>query len=404
MINYNTLSTLEWLLAFFLVINGNSVYRASIGMDIPITIVTAVLIICVWALSRYLMPVKYTLMMPFVIMVASFVYMVITKHQMTTFFFVYIISFPLLIDYFYHCIVYHRLGQLFFKLSSIIVFLTVVSLLLWYLGPITNQIEENCRIRIHWEHDMTFKGYYWMLFKAQFEDGTYVDSNYLWRNSSIFTESPMYNLWLCFALAIELFLRKNLSYQKLLILFVGIVSTFSSTGVLCIIYFIILFCLKGLQNTFFLKIPIFVKLLFFAVVIYYGYQWSVGIIALKSDSSSYIARMRDYELSLELFQKHPFWGIGFGNQLNHTLGYSNSLVSILAQGGVWLFVIVYAPVIYVIIRLYQRSYYYFFSLALFYILISTSTVFHNRYLFLLIPALLYAFLEFVSAQNKKRRL
>lgn len=401
MMKYNSLSTLEWFLAFFLVINGNSVYRACIGMDTPITVITAMLIAYISLLSRSLMPVKNTLIMPHVIMAGSFLYIVITKHQITTFFFLYIISFPLLIDYFYRVIVYRRLGNLFYKISDIVFFLTVVGLFLWYLGPITNQIEENCSIRIRWEHDMTLKGYNWLLFKSQIEDGTYLDNSIIWRNSSIFTESPMYNLWLCFALVVELFLRKRLNYIKSLFLLLGIASTLSTTGVLCVIGIVILYLYTRLKVTFISKIPFIVKILFLTVVIYYGYQWSNGIMTLKSDTSSYIARMRDYEMSFAMFRNHPLWGIGFGNQLNHTLGYSNSLVSILAQGGLWLFLIVYAPVIYCIIKAYRKSYYYFVSLALFFIFISTTTVFHNRYLFLLIPALLYAFLEFYFSQNKK---
>lgn len=398
-ISYNSdtlklLTFFEWALALFLVLNGNTVYRANQSMDYPILFICVSLFFVVWIATKFIVREKRFNSYSIIVFVACSFFLIVTGYNIILFFLVYIICFPLLIDYFCLCFRINRIPSLFCKLSQLIVLLTIASLVLWYLGPLTKQISENCEIRILWEHMMTVKGYWWLLFKSQVEDGTYIAYEKVWRNSSIFTEAPMFNLWLCVSLVTELFLRKKMRIFNVIILIGGVASTYSTTGIMCVILLIVLFVynrihLLGKK----IKIPFVLKLVIIIVGVYYGYILASQVLSMKEESTSYSSRLRDYEMSFSMFRSNPIFGIGFGNQNRNTMGYSNSIVTLLGQGGLWLTLIVYSPIIAGIVKGYRESKYTFIGLALFFIFISTNTVFHNRCVFLLIPALFYAYLK-----------
>ena len=226
---------IEYIWAFFVILNGNSVYHASAGRDyhFPLicTILSALLLLTISKSSR--IKERRVLLTTILLAIYCFIYFIIKYNTVSKeiYFLGYVISLPLLFLYF---VTLKRIGKieiLFARLENIVLILAVVSLIVWLSGPIFNIIAPNTEMVISWGRLRTIEGYFGIQYITQY-DNTIIKG--LVRNTSIFCEGPMFSLWLSIALSTEMFLKEKSSWKKICILVVTIVTTTSVTGVFTI--------------------------------------------------------------------------------------------------------------------------------------------------------------------------
>lgn len=162
------------------------------------------------------------------------------------------------------------------------------------------------------------------------------------RNTAIFTEAPMCSFIFTFALLGEMFIAKKQNIVKCAILAAAIISTFSTTGIS------VMLCSIGLKLIFeigfrskiepwkFFLVYIVCPLMLL-IFLFIGIQ----LVSMKMDTGSGSSRMSDFVNGLHAWIDKPILGYGIGSDaLNReygSYGYSNSVIPILTQGGLYLF-------------------------------------------------------------------
>jgi hypothetical protein len=218
----------------------------------------------------------------------------------------------------------------------------VISLIFWFLGEVFKVITPNGYLNIAWGNFNLVHGYYGIHYAFQV-DTTFFPDAHLYRNSGIFAEAPMFNLWLDIALATELFLKPKASKLRVVILAVTVLTTLSVTGILFLVLCAALKACSNLRRMSKTKIGI----LFFAGAVIIPLLGGVVIksVVLKTDTQSYLMRLSDYAAGVRTWVERPLFGAGFGNLgalqehvvgiENASSGFSNSVTAVLGTGGLW---------------------------------------------------------------------
>ena len=140
---------------------------------------------------------------------------------------------------------------------------------------------------------------------------------FLIRNTSIFTEAPMYAFILSIALLIQLFKVDNLNKIKIGILLITIFTTFSTIG---IVFALGLVIIKYLLNKPKNKIRVLIKSTIFPIVVIIASSIaSIFIISKINETSvsgitSYSVRLNDFKVGFDVWKDYKFVGIGFNKQ------------------------------------------------------------------------------------------
>jgi hypothetical protein len=246
----------------------------------------------------------------------------------------------------------HRRGQLLkllHRFVDLLCVLSAVSLVFWYLGAVSKVIEPDMTIPIEWGNFDEANGYYGIHFEIQI-DTTFFPDEHMYRNSSIFAEAPMFNLWLSIALAIEFFMTDKPSKWRVALLVVTVFTTLSVTGIifmaLCLVLYTIV-CYRQIRR-------IGKGMLLIAVMIITPVLISFLLksMSLKSDTQSFDMRLSDYVGGVRLWMDYPVFGAGFGNlraffpyiySPDGAIGFSNSVMAVLGTGGIWMALLYYIP-------------------------------------------------------------
>lgn len=405
--NEKRLNFAEYIFSFFLVLQASSVWNVSIKPEFYLLPLTTLFCIYLWLKAKNYFHTGYFLnKISWGIMAISIIYLLLTweKGFHNIVIGIFIIGIPLLTDYFLLCFKTGRDYELFYKIEYIVYILSIISLVLWITGPILGWLNVNCIMtNCFWGGKRSYEGYFYLLFKAQQEDGTFL-STHIWRNSSIFAEAPMFNLWLMICISIELFLRTKIIWKHLIIFIISVLTAFSTTGTL----FIIICILLKLYNKIFLKeykSAKIVNLLFLLAGSIGGYYMITLIITLKSSTNSYIFRMRDYESAMMFIGHNSFLGTGYGNletlvkNLN-TTGFSNGIMAILITGGIYITFIFFFPILMALIKGVHRNHKTISSLAICYLYIFTTVLCINHYWIAVCTSFFYAKLITSSTSQK----
>lgn len=343
---------LEYLWVILIVLNGNSVYHANSvrNLYLPenILLVTFALL-AANILCHRAKPTKASMLGAVMLMAYSMVYFCIMQYTMsaTNFMHLFVMGAPLTFMLFFELYRHGRLMKLFYKIVDIICILAVISLFYWFLGEVFKVIKPNGYVDITWGNFSTVKGYHGIHYAFQL-DTTFFPDAYLYRNSSIFTEAPMFNLWLDIALAIEIFLKPKTSKLRATILVITVFTTLSVTGILFLVLCVVLSALLRIRHmnkaqacVFILLAVVVIPLLAAAVITSFN---------LKVDTRSYEMRLADYVDGFLLWMDHPVFGAGFANLHNlqayntfGVLGFSNSVMAVLGTGGLWMALLYYIP-------------------------------------------------------------
>ena len=397
----------EYCWAILVVLNGNSVYHASAVRNYQLlllcVVMTAVLLIVNILLGRIRIK-KRNLIVAVALCLYAWVYFVVRRDQMSAmnFLYLFVIGLPCLFLLFAELHRKDRLLNLIFRLSNVVCIFAVMSLFFWVFGVVLDMIQPNMTTRINWGNFDIIQGYWGLHFEIQRET---TFGTLMYRNSGIFTEAPMLNLWANIALAVELFLRNKPSKVKIGILVATVITTMSTTGFIFIALCVLLKYFDRIKKTSKLMnlLLLLIGLLAVPFVAYAVYL----LLLEKSDTVSFAMRMSDYTGGVKLWLKYPLWGSGYANlqsllpyiySPNGVLGFSNSVTAVLATGGLWMALPFYiAHIGSMFPRLVQSKGIAHFSSCLFFLFCTTA--FFGRYIAVLMIAFGLAVL--METQNRQ---
>lgn len=116
-----------------------------------------------------------------------------------------------------------------------------------------------------------------------------------------------------------------------------------------------------------------------------------SILSQKADSVSYLLRMNEYTIAISSFMSNPLFGVGYKSCSEFNFGMSNSLLSLLGGGGIWLFSIIYYPIICFLIKIKVVDFR-ILGIVISFLILTFSTNFYTQFVIILFPAFLYSLL------------
>ena len=230
--------------------------------------------------------------------------------------------------------------------EQIIIVISIVSLSFWLVGSILGIIQPSGVEYTIWSStdgsEVPINTYYHLYFETQYQ--RFFDTMFV-RNSAIFTEAPMSSFMFCFAFLVELFKKKQYNLKVCILLLVSIVTCISTTGyvVAIIAIFMKYIITNSGKNTVSSVIKLTIApLVLIAIVLVMEY-----VLESKLQTTSGSLRMDDFVAGFKAWMLHPIMGNGYGNSNSYVYmmstfridrkGFSNSLMQILAYGGLYLF-------------------------------------------------------------------
>lgn len=284
------------------------------------------------------------------------------------------------------------------RVSAILVVLAGISLFFWIFGSVLHIFEPNQSITI-WSQNLPIvrKSYFYLHYEIQTEAAFGMN---IYRNTGIFYEGPKYALILSLALMHELFIKKEFKAKRCILFTVAALSTISMTGIMAVVAIWLLYA--------FFRFPMhskrgfFVRVAFIIAFLIIGTQvlgYFENMLSIKSATTSYSTRLDNYSAGFRAWLDHPYMGAGYLNmdtiqsyysswRLND-IGYANSLFRVLAQGGVYLFVLYLFPVIKAITRAVRMQDYLLLCYIIMFIYYFVTTSFPYNFVMILVLCMLW---------------
>ncbi len=252
----------------------------------------------------------------------------------------FILLFPFMIVYFSY-VKNNRRFLLFSAFVQEMTFVAVLSLVLWYLGPISNYMKPTGMSFLPWGSGNFAVHYYHLQYETQY---MIMFGHEIIRNSGFFAEAPMFNYCLCLALFLDLFVleKRNLLFE--LILMTAIFTTFTTMGMLVLLGVVSMILIRKIMNSKNMVV-LFLGCLCVPVIIIAFAGMSFLLMKDKSSSRSYGSRSGGIQYGISKFIHSPLIGNGYATAMEG-VG-SNSLFLVLAEGGIMLGAFYYIPLLYV---------------------------------------------------------
>lgn len=342
----------EYLFVIFVILNCNSVYSTMLNKNYylrEILIVLLFFMLIFQIKSSNFNKKKLGKFIIYILIYLGYIMLfylidVTEPEKKYDFILLYFITFPMLLMLYLTSKDNTMIKEFLYKFSKVVTILAVISLFFYIFGTLINLIKPSSYIMINWGEVQKIASYFGLHFNAQL---IYIfGGNKIVRNTGIFVEAPMYSLNLIIALTINLFVNEKKSVKEKYILLITIFTTLSTTGIILgsILYVINFVKSKGKQSIKILVLPIIGILVF-----------SIGINLLndKKGTSSYSFRIDDYIACYKAWIKKPLFGNGYKRteeivsnmDSNRTkTGLSNSIMVLLAQGGIYLFIFYVIPI------------------------------------------------------------
>lgn len=277
------------------------------------------------------------------IVIYYFVYLIF-KNYNTTNFFHYLLSVALIAIYYFLFCHNQSVPKVLLKYNQLICILAAISLFLWIFGSVLRVIPPTNSIRMNWVGtgvDVSYSSYFNLLYEIQDVSNAIVPG-VEFKNTGIFVEAPMYALHLSLALIIELFLRKETSKTRTILLIGTIITTFSTSGYLLAIVALCVYEFFVLGNHRWKRILLLVS----PIVVIGVAQISFSLLSSKLENLSGLTRIDDFKVCWEVFKIYPLFGAGFDNYRlvqgymstwrQNSLGISSSLMMALSYCGLYL--------------------------------------------------------------------
>lgn len=299
---------------------------------------------------------------------------------------------PLFVLYFLSLrrIDFGQITSFLLKYSNIVIVISLISLVYWTLGSSMEIIQPTTVVPNSWGRaggDIRFiPTYDFIYFETQ--DTSFMGYQTV-RNSGIFNEGPMYNMILCIALSMELFLRPHKSVWRIIVLMVTTATTFTTTGFLFLglvsVWIVFKFFSQKARILLFAVLPLLVIGMM---------NFSETILEDKESSSaesSVRARTIDILTCIDVGMENPILGQGLFTKKAReneggTYGFSNSLFTLFADGGLYTVFLYVAALVLIPLR-YLRTRQQLWPLMMFsFFLVFSITVSHFKLLTLLFVA------------------
>lgn len=289
--------------------------------------------------------------------------------------------------------------------AIIMTIITTISLIFFLLSSILNWIKPTNQVLIEWGEERKIDSYCFMHFNTQTID---LFGEVKYRNSSIFTEAPMFALSLSFALAAEVFIN-NKQKIRILILTLGLASTLTLSAFVNI--FLIYVIWLGINYKRIIKDKKKLVLNIMLLMITIG-----GVFILfnaRSNSSSLEIRIDDYKSSFTAFADHPLLGNGYNNEKEikkymgdfrkYNDGLSNSIAVILAEGGIYLSLLYIIPQLLILYESIKNRKKNVLALDIIFMISMMISIYTYTPLMLLVLGIMYAYLYRINDEKNKSK-
>lgn len=248
---------------------------------------------------------------------------------------------PLLFLYILCLIKRKKIGVFINIFVEICVVLAIVSIIFWIFGSTLRILHPTGVTELKWGNSIrNVNTYFKIYFETQNAGLNFGNIHFGVKNNSIFAEAPICCfIFICANILNDTFVKKR-KYRYVLVLM--IMSTLTTMGQLYIILLFI-YCLVEWYP----KNEIFYKLryLMIIILIILGSLLIVNMLQLKSSTLSGNDRITHIIAEWTYFKAKPIYGAGFDVFSNGT---SNSIIALLADGGILLWMLYYFPVLCVI--------------------------------------------------------
>ncbi len=349
---------LNWLIALFLILNCNTIYTAEINKNDhfkEILLILVIIKLIIQIRNQKEKKIKKSTLMSMIFCIGYMVtYLLVRMPNMgdlINYIFLYLLLFNIFILAFSISEKNKLIKEILNELSNVATILAVISLVFYFLTTVFHIVKPTGTVMINFGKERAVNSYYNMHFDTQ---NVLVFGTKITRNTGIFVEAPMFNLILTIALAIELLFKTKASKFKVIIFLITIITTISTTGmVLSIILLIAKFVFSNDNN----KVKKYIKFLMIPFIIFVGIYVIFSIMGEKVDTESYKTRMSDYRVCFLAWKDNPIFGSGYNNKETivrymsearlkaSNTGLSNSILTLLAQGGIYMLIFYIIPAI-----------------------------------------------------------
>ncbi len=250
-----------------------------------------------------------------------------------------LLSFPICALLISHLNRYQTMERFLKLFVWVVCCVAILSVFFWLFGSTLHILQSTGRVAYSWTgEDKYISTYFYLYFEPQSVSSTLAFISY--RNCAIFTEAPVASFAFCTALFINEFLREKKSIVATVILIVTILTVQSTTGmVMLVLFFLFKIFEMHLPNR---TLDVLLKGLLTLVCTVIAAYLVYTLVVDKLDTHSGSVRVSVMLNELEVFLENPLIGSGF-NQ--YTKGSSNSITSLLADGGILLWGIYYVPLL-----------------------------------------------------------
>jgi hypothetical protein len=395
---------IEYILALFIVLNCNSIFERKMYIDYRFPELILIFSLLLFIILIFQIHTTRKFIKKFVIfLIILFIHLTIfaivnlSYDKMISFIFRFVVFIPCMTACFYLYKVSNKQFSLLYKISNIIYLLGSISLVMWFLCSVLNLFSPNVNTIIDWGEIRLINGYWNIYFETQ--NISFFSYSGL-RNTGIFTEAPMFSLCLIISLLIEMFIRTNVKNHRIIILLIIITTTFSTTGLICSLIMVFLkFSFSRKRKT---KMYILINISLIIITIIIIIYIIIIMIMYKSNTGSYSVRIDDYIAGFKAWADHPIFGNGYGTELaiqqymsgfrSDNLGFSNSIMNVLAQSGLWLFLAYIVPFCLYIRYSNKKKYFNIAIVGIMIFVLFFTTIFQDRFILLVFMSLGYSFI------------
>lgn len=249
------------------------------------------------------------------------------------------------------------------KYTNVVVGIAAASLFFWIFGSLLGFLRPTGYLYTSWtDGDFLHKApsYFGIYFETQGGNffGFLVG---MVRNTAIFTEAPMCSFVFTTALSAEILLNKEPEKLRCVILIAAVISTLSTSGYTAMVLILGLKYILTKPKSIFGKVYKSVTLPAVAIL---GVVVFILLVEDKLNSLSGIIRIDDFAAGFKAWLDAPIFGNGYENISSiqqymsafrrYNLGFSNSPMAVLAEGGIYLFMPYLTAVLHGITGLIQK--------------------------------------------------
>lgn len=337
---------LDYAIVLLLILGTNSVYAVTVRNFRVKTLILIVLFLRIITFNlseRYVKRFLY-----FVTFWVAYIFLFIAMNPFEAGKFInnFLIFFILLVGY---LLFYQAEGNLLDLLrifSNIIFCIAVISLFFWLFGSMLHIIKPTGTMPMIWGGTVNTSTYFGVYF--QWQNDAVIMGHRIFRNIGIFAEAPMYSLNLSVAFMFDYLFNKRRHLLRMLIYVVTIMTSVSYTGILFVMILVVgeqslkyvVGVIRGERS----RVGAAAVLVVLIVAAAIAYR----LLAAKLASGSGSSRIDDYISGFRAWLDNFFWGSGYGDisvrvqyssarrLARSATGFTNSIMTVLSQGGLYL--------------------------------------------------------------------